>query len=105
MATVNMTINYRDGTSRTISQPVSEDKSGFNYNHLKKSVLSVHDQSNVILTNIVEEEKNQLPQRNIPTSTITTTVSTDDNADGDESEEDEEDNDDKLLPPEKKMKA
>lgn len=64
-AKIVLTVNFRDGSTRTISQPTGPDNDKVCYQHLIKSLNYVQEQSNAILTTLVEQEKVQKNGSNV----------------------------------------
>lgn len=116
-AKIVLTINFRDGSTRTVSQPTGPDNDKVCYEQLIKSLNYVQEQSNAILTNLVEQEKVQKNGPNVGSKAgsnngITTCkdaseANSNSGKDTEDEGDDDEDDDDSTdkPPPEKRLKT
>ncbi|BFZ07578.1 hypothetical protein BsWGS_10617 [Bradybaena similaris] len=115
-ASVSLTITSRDGSTQTISHALEgREKHVVRYTELIQAINYVQEQSNAVLTTLVDQEKSQengstsfivndeLKSTNNYNSSSGSKAETDD--DDDEEEEEEDNEDDDKPPPDKKQKT
>uniref|UniRef100_A0A0B6ZJL9 EKC/KEOPS complex subunit GON7 n=1 Tax=Arion vulgaris TaxID=1028688 RepID=A0A0B6ZJL9_9EUPU len=117
--TASLTINFKDGSSRTISHPVCQHNDTVRYDQLQTSLSYIQKESNSILTTLINQEtankSNAVSRVDNLNTTATVVVSrsideleTDSSTGNDEDDDDEEDDDNADTtekPPEKKRKT